>query len=359
MLVPGDATSDHALALQDMARDLGYESEIYVQAVAEELEDRAHLLREIPASPLPHTMWLYQLSAASTLAEWLGERREPFAVNFHNITPARFYRRWEPAVAADQRWALRQAAHLAERAVLGICDSTFNATDLTGLGYDETVVAPVLVDTARFLLPADPATRDTLAARKAGGGADWLFVGRIAPHKAQHRLIETLVAYRQLYDPLARLTLIGGGLDSRYGEAIRQYVTRLELDDAVQFASQVPHRALIAHFRQADIFVSLSEHEGFCVPLLEALSATLPVVARAAGAVPETLGTAGVLLESREARDPVTVATTIHRVLVDDDLRAHLVATGADRLTRFSLPASRRAMTDAIHRSLRAAGLAA
>ena len=357
VLLPGDATSDHSLQLQRLLLDMGFESEIFVQAVHPSLADRARLLGEIPTSRQPDTLWLYQLSAASGIAEWLAGRREPFAINYHNVTPPHFYRRWEPAVAADQRWALRQTAHLADRASTAICDSSFNAANLALLGYSSTFVAPVLVDVDRFSIEPARDLMSSLGAAKSEGGSDWLFIGRIAPHKAQHRVVGAFAAYRRLYDPSARLALVGGGSTSRYGSALSRYTEALGLGAAVTVASGIDHAALVAHLVNADVCVSLSEHEGFCVPILEALAHDLPVVARDAGAVAETLGQGGLILNARDSDDPAVVAAAVHTVLGDGELRARLAIAGRQRLDHFSLANSRAVMVQAIHGFVERAGM--
>ena len=159
-----------------------------------------------------------------------------------------------------------------------------------------------------------------------------MFVGRLAPNKAQHDIVKALAAYRQFHDAGARLVLVGGGTDEPYGRALRRFVHALGLDDAVTFAGAASAEQLVAHYEAADVFVVCSEHEGFCVPLLEAWHFGLPVVAYAAAAVPETLGDAGILLG---VKDACTIAAAVHHVVTDDALRLHLVAAGTARLRAF------------------------
>ena len=173
----------------------------------------------------------------------------------------------------------------------------------------------------------------------------WLFVGRLAPNKCQHDLIKALAAYRRLYDPQARLHLVGGSSSNAYRTALEAFVDHLDLGEAVFLHGGVSPGALVAHYRAADVFVCLSEHEGFCVPLLEAVHHRLPVVALAEAAVPETVEGAGVLLPAKE---PARVAAAVHRVLGDPDLRAALVVAGTARLADFALERTRPVLLDAI-----------
>ena len=151
---------------------------------------------------------------------------------------------------------------------------------------------------------------------KARGGADLLFVGRIVPSKGQHELVKALWAYRRLYDPAARLHLVGGSSSFAYLKALRGFIAELGLADAVRITGDVSDAALAAYFAAADVYLSLSAHEGFGVPLVEAMAAGVPVVARRVGAVAETVGDAALVLAGT---DPSYVAAAVHRVRTDVD----------------------------------------
>ena len=232
MLVPGDATSDHAIQLRRLVHDMGLESEIFAAAIHDSLHDEGMLIHELPDRTLPGTLLVYQMSSGSPMVETARERKEPLAVNYHNLTPAHTYDRWEPAIAADQRWARRQVGTLAARAALGICDSSFNERELLSYGYGATAVCPVLVDMERFgsagssgpVGEREPVRE--LARRDANGTVRWLFVGRIAPHKAQHRLVQALAAYERLYGPGARLDLVGRPGSARYARCGQAFCSR-------------------------------------------------------------------------------------------------------------------------------------
>jgi glycosyltransferase involved in cell wall biosynthesis len=160
-----------------------------------------------------------------------------------------------------------------------------------------------------------------------------LFVGRFSPNKAQHNLVEALWLYRRWYDPDARLHLVGPPVTDAYVQAVRGFAEELGLAGAVRYGHDLSEAALAAWYADADVFVCLSEHEGFCIPLLEAMHAGLPIVAFAAGAVPETLGDAGILLDTNR---PSAVASAVHRVRCDPALAGRLVASGHDRVKAFS-----------------------
>jgi glycosyltransferase involved in cell wall biosynthesis len=324
---------------------MGLDSEIYVAETAKGGRDALSLGRFERGAPNGETALLYHLSTGSAVADVLLRRPEPKIVNYHNITPARFFEGWEPPVAAELSMGRRQLEALGVRTELGIAVSAYNERELRGAGYPTTAVAPVLVDVEAFDREVDEGVLARLGDAKAEGGADLLFVGRLAPNKAQHDLIKAFALYRRLYDPRARLHLVGGSSSESYRAALVSFAAGLGLADAVKFAGSVSAGELAAHYRAADVFVCVSEHEGFCVPLLEAMHHRLPIVAYGAAAVPETLADAGVLLAHK---DPATVAAAIHRVLTDDDLVAALGARAAARLGHFSLEHTRRRFAEVL-----------
>jgi len=296
------------------------------------------------------TWLLYQLSTGSPIANALQERSEPLIVNYHNITPAPFFRPWEPLVARELVEGRDQMRRLAPRSALAIADSSFNQAELREAGYRPSQVIPVLVDLEALAADVDQPCLDALDRAREAGGADWLFVGRIAPNKCQDRLISALAAYRALYDPAARLHLVGGCSSDAYLRALRGYAARLGIGDAVVLTGAIPQPQLVAHYRRADIFVCLSEHEGFGVPLLEAMGHGVAIVALGATAVTETVGAAGLLLPWSARRQPgaAVVAAAVHRVLSDPALSARLVASGKQRAAALSLEGSARRWRDAI-----------
>jgi len=181
-------------------------------------------------------------------------------------------------------------------------------------------------------------------------------VSRLLPHKAQHDVIKAFAAYRLAYDPAARLTLIGSVGSARYVEALGDFIDDLGLGSAVDLTGSVTPGGLGAHYRMADVYVSASEHEGFGVPLLEAMAHDVPVVAYASSAVPETVGEAAALLADKS---PTVVAAAVHRVIGDPALRASLVAAGRRRLEELGLPASTERLRLAVARILAEAGITA
>jgi glycosyltransferase involved in cell wall biosynthesis len=341
-LMPRDAIGGHVLQIDALLREHGVDTEIYSGNAHPSLAHRARRYDEFGArSTSVPTYLLFHSSIGSPVAEFVAARPESLLVDYHNITPPEYFAGWEPHIAVELTVGRDQLSGLGARSLLGLADSSFNAGELVGLGFGAVAVVPILLDVGR--LAGSDGVRGV--AWPGGEGARWLFVGRVAPNKAQHDVVKAFAWYRRVFDAGASLTLAGGVSAGSYWVALQRFVERLGLSGAVRLAGSVSDEELHGLYRSADVFVCLSEHEGFCVPLLEAMAHGLPVVAFGAAAVPETLGDAGVLLG---AKRPALVAEAVARVVGDAGVRDALVAAGRRRLELFDLPVSRRRLLDAL-----------
>jgi len=331
MLHVGDAVGQHTVAVRAILAARGIRSEIYV-----ELDDPDTVAETRPASAYPESaepgdVLVYQFATASALADRLAERPEPLVVNYHNVTPAALFAPWDNGLARHQLRAQQELGRLAGRAVLGVAVSEVNRADLVAAGFGATEVVPPIVR-------LDPAA--ATGGEPGGGdrprrtGARWLAVGRLAPNKALEDTVTALLAYRSRHDPTAELVVVGKPALPAYVRAVHRYVADLGLADAVRFAGKVADSALDEAYATADVLVVSSEHEGYCLPVVEAMAAGLPVVAYREGALPEVLGDAGVLVPTK---DPVAVADAVHRLQADGDWRAAVVAAGRARVPALGL----------------------
>jgi glycosyltransferase involved in cell wall biosynthesis len=344
-LAPRDAVGTHYLAVQATLRDAGFRSDIYALEAKEEFRRLARPYRSFKGDRVADTWLLYHSSIGTPVGDYVAARPEPLIVDYHNITPPAFFVNYEPHIAAMMSLGRRQLLKLGRRAQLGLADSAYNAQELASIGYRETAVVPILLDVRTLDVPTDAPLAGRLRDAKRDGGADLLFVGRIAPNKAQHDLVKMLAAYRRVHDPNARLHLVGGSSSTGYVTALRKFVAALGLTDAVNIAGAVSAAELASYWECADALVVASEHEGFCVPLLEAMHHGVPIVAYGAAAVPETLDGSGLVLRDKDA---ATFAEAVARVLDDAPLRAQLVAAGHARLADFDVARSREKLLDAV-----------
>ena len=321
MLHRHDAVGEHTRALRDRLLAEGVPSRIYTELPDPETHHETRSYLEYGVDALPGDVLVYQFATESAIAGWLASRPEPVVINYHSITPPEFFGPWNNGITRGQVSALQELAALAPRAALGIADSVFIAEELERAGCARTVVVPVAGVADPPLEPAEE-TLERLKERYDGVDQRWLSVGRLAPNKAHHHTIAALFVARATGEPDARLTLVGSPTEPTYAVALKKYAAALGLAGAVEFLSGISADELAGHYRTAHALVMLSEHEGFGVPLVEAMGHGLPVVAFGAGAVPEVLGGAGVLLQ---AKGPKVVASTVTSLVRDpvrcDELR--------------------------------------
>ena len=323
--VPYDAITRHALAAREVIRGMGLRSEILCEA--------DHIDGTLAGEILPDAAWdriaepgdvaILHYSIASPAFDRVLERCGSAAIHYHNITPAELLWRFAPAIAQECAAGRRRLAELADRVGHAAADSAFNADELTALGFPDPAVVGVL---RRPRPAAEGHSRD-------GGPTRLLFVGRGIPNKAQRDLVLALAAMR--HTPLdAQLTLIGawGGAEA-YEAHCRELAARLRLGDRLRILGSVGDATLAQAYADADLFLCLSDHEGYCVPVVEAMEAGLPVVAYAAGAVPETLGAGGLLLEDKS---PSLVAEAVAETLRNDALRERMAEGRRAQLAELS-----------------------
>lgn len=334
---PG-AIGNEIVEAQKVLRECGYESEIFTEFGHESYNGTWHRYEQYAKRASDDDLLVYHMAIGSNVADWLLDRPERIVLRHHNITPVEYYSPWPDANTYGMAWGREQLRRFAPRSVLGLAASEYNRQELEALRFRKTAVAPVFFDFSVFNHSIDESARAQFQQAKKVGGADWLFVGWLSPHKCQHDVIRAFSLYRKLFDSNARLHIVGRtGLDS-YETACRKLVSELELDQSVTFHGRVSDGELGAIYDAADIFVCMSEHEGVGLPLLESMHSGLPIVAFGAAAVPETVGDAGIVLPSKR---PATVAAAVHRVLKDESLQNMLSANGKARLKHFDLIAAR------------------
>jgi glycosyltransferase involved in cell wall biosynthesis len=320
---PMDAVTNQALAYRSLFRRWGWTGDDYAPVQTHDMTRGAirplHELRPAPGEPLV----VHYSGYASGLERLLAACPRSLLVS-HNITPPRYFWSSDPEEAVRCQLAYGQLAELARAAAGLVGVSSFNAAELRELSGREAAVIPVLFNRAALG-----------AAGGAGSGpapATILFVGRLVPHKRQDLVIRAFARLRQLRRPDARLVLVGLPLSPDYGAALAALAQELA-PGAVSFETGLASAELWQRYRSAGAFLCLSEHEGFCIPLLEAFHFRVPVVARDAGAVSEVVGDAGVLLRGDDG--VATIAELLAIVLDDGELRAELAQRGERRLQRY------------------------
>jgi len=325
-LAYGDAIGNEALAIRENLRERGYESDIFAEKVHPQMAGLARPLSEYGGASGHDALCMFHFSIGSAASSLVYHRTDPLICVYHNITPPEFFFPFHPHLARLCYHGRRELKAFAARSVLGLGVSEFNRLELEAEGFKPTGVLPIVVDWSRY----DETPGPVMLKRLEGfDGPTVLFVGRIVPNKKIEDLITTFAAFQRHHSPKSRLLLVGDSVGhERYLRRLLEEVHDLRVQNVV-FTGQVSQGDLIAAYRSSQAFLCLSEQEGFCVPLLEAMHFGLPVLAYDAAAVGETMNGGGLLLEDK---DPSTVAEVLHRVLADGAFRGAVLKTQARTL---------------------------
>ena len=325
----GDAISTEVLALQRVLRTLGYESEIFAIHEHPKLKGRSISYTALPERGAADIILHYSLgSPLNVLYEsWNSGRR---ILVYHNITPAQWYSSINQRVADDIEAGLRDLPRLCEVSDAIWADSKYNALEIVERGFSAEVLE-LLVDPARW----DTARNEGLySSVKASPGVQVLHVGRLAPNKCIEDIIKSFYFLVKYIDTQARLRLVGIDTDTElYSFSLRELANHLGIGYAVEFVGPLSDSEVRAMYEASDVYICMSEHEGFCLPLIEAMHFGLPVIAYAAGAVPDTLGEGGVLVREKRHAE---IAQLIADSSQPGGFRDMLVSRGRQRVSDFT-----------------------
>ncbi len=326
----GDAIGDSARRVRDMLRAAGHEADLFALTIDDELRGDVRPFADPAARRGDVTIFHFALPSPMTSAfSSLDGRR---VLQYHNITPAAFFAPYDAGLFRLAALGRQELRSLVGHVDLALGDSDFNRQELEAMGFAPTGVMPIAVNVDKIVKgPRRPALEKILG----DGLINILFVGRIVPNKRIEDHIRLAELYKRYVDAYYRFIFVGrcDGVP-RYFAQIQALLTEYEnLPDRFWFTGPVPDADLAVFYRWADVYVSLSEHEGFCVPLLEAMAADVPVLAYAAGAVPETLGGAGILFSPKDLE---LAAETMGMLVYDRQLRARVLAGQRRRLLDFA-----------------------
>jgi len=316
--------------MRGLFRSWGFQSEIYCERrrILPELRPEARDLDDLAQDCRPDDIAFLHLSIGSRANEVFAKISGRKVLLYHNITPPEYFSLIQPATAAELARGRAQAAALAGVAEVTLADSAFNAGELAAWGYPPAAVFPLFLDFAKLAGAPDR----SILRRFGDGKTNILFVGRCAPNKKIEDVIAAFACYQKGVDRNSRLILAGSFAGTeRYQRLLLSLVRDLHLEEVV-FTGSIPQGQLNACYRSARVFLCMSEHEGFCIPLVEALAHRVPVLAHAAAAVPETLGGAGILFHEKRFEP---VAEMMALLAAEGELRRAVLARQEVRLAAF------------------------
>lgn len=331
----GDGIGNDALAIDAILKEMGHATKIYAENIDPRIKKR--LAENVDNMPKlgKNDIIIYHLSTGTDLNERLADYEGRKIVIYHNVTPAHFFK--EYSISAMQLCERGRAAIDSLKDVADYClvVSAFNGQELIERGYK------CKIDILPILIPFEDYEKTPNKAIVKKYSDDWInivFVGRVTPNKKQEDVIRTFYFYKKHINPKSRLFLVGSynGLE-RYYDRLKNYVKELQLED-VYFTGHIKFDEILAYYRIADAFLCMSEHEGFCIPLLEAMYFKIPIVAYTCPGVKETLAYAGL---KQEEKDFKVAAEMIHMLMQKEEFRKSIVEEQNRRLNDFAYEKTR------------------
>ena len=326
----GDAISNEALSIKRSLEKLGHKSEIYSVNTHEKLKGIPKKMSDFLGSR-DGLILHYSISSPQNQV-YLDQTGLKRFLIYHNLTPPKWFAAYNQRVTADLIKGKEELPNLIKATDVCLADSTFNAKELNEFGAENPQVLPLLIDPHKWDKEANPGI---LNAIRASNGINLLHVGRLAPNKCIEDIIKAFYFYHHKLDKTSRLWLVGHDTDTEiYSFELRNLIEELRLKEFVFMVGSVSDEELKAFYEACDLYLCMSEHEGFCVPLIEALHFKMPVIAFNSSAIPETLGAAGVLVDKK---DPLEIALIIKNIVSDSELKSQFAMQAEIQLKKFSL----------------------
>ena len=326
----GDAIGDSARLMRDAFRSWGHQADVYALELDEDLRDDGRAWSEWRPGQIDDVVILH-FALPSLLTAALREHRGTRVLLHHNITPPEYFVGYDAEMVRICAAGREELRTLVGHVDLGLADSEFNRRELEAVGFSRTGVLPIYLDFARYREEPSPVLRRLLA----DGLSNVLFVGRVAPNKRQEDLVRLASYWKRFISPDVRLLLVGKLPRRRhYFDALQSFLYEEGFTPwEVVFTGHVDHQDLLAYYASAHVFVSMSDHEGFGVPLVEAMLMDVPIVAYRTTAVGDTLGDAGVQFGEK---DLAAMAETAHRLAKDDVFKSAVLEGQRARLAAFA-----------------------
>lgn len=338
----GDAIGDSSRRMRDLLRVMGHDSELFALTIDDDLRHEVRPFSDPASKRGDVTIFHYALPSPMSAA--FAALPHGRVLQYHNVTPAHFFAPYSPALFRLASIAREELAGLASSTELALGDSEYNRRELEELGFANTGVLPIAVNTTRLTdAPAQPVLEEILD----DGLVNFLFVGRIAPNKKIEDHIKLAEQYKRYVDAYYRFIFVGRyDVVPQYYAAIRALLSEYQmLEDRFIFTGPVPDAELAAYYRASSVYISLSEHEGFCVPLVEAMAMDVPVLAYSAAAVPDTLGGAGMQFAQKDLE---YVAELLGMLAFEESPRDEVLDGQRRRLQDFGDPMIQRRLASVI-----------
>ena len=324
----GDAVGNDTRALKRIISENGYKTQIYAIGI----DSKLPIGTAQPASDIPkldkNDIIIYHEAIGCDLAYEIQKQDCRKVMIYHNITPAEFFREYDNNVFYACKEGYKQLKNLTGAFDMILSDSAYNRQNLLDMGFTApNHVLPILIPFDDY---KKKPSEKILSKYKADGYTNIIFVGRVVPNKCQEDVFGSFNEYQKHFNPRSRLFIVGTFMET-YFNRLKEDTERLGVKNVV-FTGHCPFDEILAYYHLADLFLCQSEHEGFCVPLVEAMCFDVPIVAYDSSAIAETLGGSGFLLKEK---DPLLTAGVMNRILTASPLRETIVENQRERLQDF------------------------
>lgn len=340
----GDAVGNDALAIKHMLEGAGYATAIFTFAVHPKIKEENVYNIDLLPELTEDDIIIYHYASEDGFQKLIEETAAKVVLRYHNVTPPEFFHGYDEKAETITRKGLAQIKSMKDAIDYGMVDSEQNKKDLEQMGYECPIsVVSILIPFKDYEQQPDL----DVVNGYSDGNTNIVFVGRIVPNKKFEDVIACFAAYKKKYDPAARLFLVGNYQETdAYYQHLQEYIKECGVENVI-FPGHIAFRTILAYYKIADLFLCMSEHEGFCVPLVEAMFFETPIVAYASTAIPGTLGGSGVLVETKE---PETVAETMNHMMQDAEYRSEILKKQNERLKDFAYESIRGQILDEIEK---------
>jgi len=324
----GDAISNNVLEIKKILKSWGYESEIYAQRIHPKLAYTAKNYTEYEKNSSHENILIFHFSIGSDTSKFVKTLPDKKILIYHNITPYNYFLGVNDTLVRLSRNGRKELAEYSDITDLALGDSEYNRKELAELGFKNTGVLPIIVDFEKY----DQEPDKKVLNKFADDYTNFIFVGRLSTNKKQEDVIKVFYYYNKCINQKSRLFLVGSyeGTE-RYCVQLKELIKRLNLEN-VYITGKVNFKELLAYYKLADVFISMSEHEGFCVPLIEAMYFKTPIIAYNSTAIPYTLDGSGVLVNKKIYEEIAELA----QILIEDkQLRERVIKKELGRLKHF------------------------
>ena len=339
----GDAVSNDAINIDKILKKNGYETELYAENIDKKLKDKVFKISKLKKVN-KNDILIYHKSTGTDLSFLLEKYKCKKIMRYHNITPGRYLEKYNKYLYNLVEYGRKGLEYASKYFNYSLAVSDYNKNELDELKYKSTMTLPILIPFEDYKKEPDK----KVIKKYSDGKKNILFVGRVVPNKAQEDIIKSFYYYKKYANGDSRLILVGNDNGFKnYSDLLKRLVTELGLENDVIFSGHIKFEEILAFYKVADLFLCMSEHEGFCVPLVESMLFKVPILAYNSSAIKETLGNSGVLVNKK---DYFLISELMNFILSDENIKKEIIKKQNKRLEDFQLEKVEKQLLEFIRR---------